>query len=83
MEILTIVSPGETGGPCKGSCSHPACLWIRELALARCPHCLMLLGFGSKVTGTPPMHLRCARTTDAGGGSDLPARHPRRPNRPI
>jgi hypothetical protein len=42
----------------------------------------MLLGFGSKVTGTPPMHLRCARRLGIVDGDAPPQTSPR-PNRPI
>ncbi|MFZ1888449.1 MAG: hypothetical protein WAU33_10485 [Candidatus Binataceae bacterium] len=82
MEILTIATPGEPAGPCRGSCGHPACLSIRRLASERCPQCHMLLGFGAKVTGTPPMHLRCARMSGVADG-DMPAQTSPRPNRPV
>jgi hypothetical protein len=42
----------------------------------------MLLGFGAKVTGTPPMHLRCARMSGLADG-DMPTQTSPRPNRPI
>ncbi|MHB8382763.1 MAG: hypothetical protein ACYDC3_10565 [Candidatus Binataceae bacterium] len=83
MDILTIAAPGEPAGPCRGSCGHAGCLSIRQLAAARCPQCRMLLGFGAKVTGTPPMHLRCARTSGIADGADTPTRASPRPNRPI
>lgn len=81
MKIVTIAAPGEPAGPCRGSCGHPACLSLRQLALARCPHCRMLLGFGAKVTGWPPMHLRCARSSDSMQADGQ--RTIARPNRPI
>ncbi|MGH7779296.1 MAG: hypothetical protein ACREQR_05685 [Candidatus Binataceae bacterium] len=81
MEVLTIATPGEPAGPCRGSCSHRACLSIRQLASQRCPECRTLLGFGSKVTGSPPMHLRCAHRI--GIAADGAARNSPRPNRSI
>ncbi|HYB90102.1 MAG TPA: hypothetical protein VEC38_03560 [Candidatus Binataceae bacterium] len=60
MQFTLIPTPGAAGGPCRGSCMHPRCLRVRELAARRCPQCLRLLGFGAKISGDPPMHLRCA-----------------------
>ncbi|HUY27090.1 MAG TPA: hypothetical protein VMV27_06680 [Candidatus Binataceae bacterium] len=83
MEILTIATPGQPAGPCRGSCRHPGCLSMRQLASARCPQCRTLLGFGAQVIGSPPMHLRCARIIgiiDHAGAA--PRSHPR-PNRPV
>jgi hypothetical protein len=40
----------------------------------RCVHCGVRFGFGSKITGEPAMHLRCAQTIAARSGA--PATHP-------
>jgi len=44
------------------------------MADERCGHCGIRFGFGTKITGEPAMHLRCAQTIAARGGS--PAEHP-------
>jgi hypothetical protein len=47
---------------------------MRAMADERCNHCGIRFGFGSKITGEPPMHLRCAQNIAAQAGS--PATHP-------
>ena len=74
MSVVTIPTPGNTGGPCRGSCDHPKCHTMRAMADERCNHCGIRFGFGSKITGEPPMHLRCAQNIAAQAGT--PATHP-------
>jgi hypothetical protein len=40
----------------------------------RCVHCGGRFGFGAKITGEPPLHLRCAQTIAARSGA--PVTHP-------
>jgi hypothetical protein len=61
MSILIVPTPGTPDGPCRGSCDHRKCHMMREIAHERCNHCGVILGFGSKITGEPAMHLRCAQ----------------------
>jgi hypothetical protein len=44
------------------------------MADERCAHCGIRFGFGTKVTGEPPLHLRCAQGIAARSGA--PATHP-------
>jgi hypothetical protein len=74
MSVVTIPTPGIAGGPCRGSCNHTKCHTLRAMADERCGHCGIRFGFGTKITGEPAMHLRCAQTIAARGGS--PAEHP-------
>ena len=60
MSILIVPTPGTPDGPCRGSCDHRKCHMMREIAHERCHHCGVILGFGTKITGEPAMHLRCA-----------------------
>jgi len=59
VEIITIPSPGTPEGPCRASCSHHECQVIRARAALRCAHCGQMLGFGTRITDDPPMHLKC------------------------
>ena len=61
MSIVIVPTPGTPDGPCRGSCDHRKCHMLREIAHERCNHCGVILGFGSKITGEPAMHLRCAQ----------------------
>ena len=74
MSVVTIPTPGMSGGPCRGSCDHPKCHTLRAMAEERCNHCGGRFGFGTKITGEPPMHLRCAQTVAAKSGA--PVTHP-------
>jgi hypothetical protein len=47
---------------------------MRSMADERCHHCSVRFGFGTKITGEPPMHMRCAQTIAAKSGT--PAAHP-------
>ena len=64
MSILIVPTPGTPEGPCRGSCDHRKCHLLREIAQERCAHCGGHLGFGTKITGDPSMHLRCAQAHD-------------------
>jgi hypothetical protein len=74
MSVTIVPTPGMTGGPCRGSCNHAKCHALRAMADERCHHCGARFGFGTKVTGEPPMHLRCAQSIAAQSGA--PATHP-------
>ena len=74
MSVSTIPTPGMPGGPCRGSCNHTKCHALRAMSEERCVHCGVRFGFGSKITGEPAMHLRCAQTIAARSGA--PATHP-------
>ncbi|HKN14389.1 MAG TPA: hypothetical protein VJX68_14455 [Candidatus Binatus sp.] len=74
MSVVTIPTPGMTGGPCRGSCNHSKCHTLRAMADERCSHCGVRFGFGTKITGEPPLHLRCAQSISARNGA--PATHP-------
>jgi len=63
-----------SGGPCRGSCNHAKCHTLRALAEDRCHHCGGRFGFGARITGEPPLHLRCAQSVAARDGA--PATHP-------
>jgi len=65
MSILIVATPGTPEGPCRGSCDHRKCHLLREIAQERCAHCGGHLGFGTKITGDPSMHLRCAQAIAA------------------
>ncbi|HXN12459.1 MAG TPA: hypothetical protein VN865_05120 [Candidatus Acidoferrales bacterium] len=47
---------------------------MRALADERCHHCGVRFGFGTRITGEPAMHLRCAQSIAAQSGA--PATHP-------
>jgi hypothetical protein len=47
---------------------------MRSMADERCHHCGVRFGFGTKITGEPAMHMRCAQTIAAKSGA--PAAHP-------
>jgi hypothetical protein len=74
MSIVTVPAPGMPGGPCRGSCDHAKCHTLRAMAEERCNHCGGRLGFGTRITGEPPQHLRCAQSIAARNGA--PATHP-------
>ena len=74
MSVVIIPTPGTTGGPCRGSCNHTKCHTMRAMADERCGHCGVSFGFGTKITGEPPLHLRCAQSIAARSGA--PATHP-------
>jgi hypothetical protein len=74
MSIVIVSTPGTSDGPCRGSCDHRKCHLLREIAHERCNHCGGILGFGTKITGEPSMHLRCAQAIAARYGA--PARDP-------
>jgi len=74
MSILIIPTPGTPDGPCRGSCNHQKCHSLRAIADERCPQCSNRLGFGTRITGEPPMHMRCAQSIAA--RSTGPAAHP-------
>ncbi len=74
MSVITILTPGVPGGPCRASCNHDKCHTLRAMSEERCVHCGVRFGFGAKITGEPPMHLRCAQTIAARSGA--PATHP-------
>jgi len=74
MSVVIIPTPGLTGGPCRGSCDHPKCHTLRAMAEERCNHCGTRFGFGARITGEPPMHVRCAQVIAAQSGA--PAAHP-------
>jgi hypothetical protein len=74
MSVVTVPTPGLPGGPCRGSCDHVKCHTLRAMADERCHHCGGRLGFGTKITGEPPMHLRCALGVAARSGTS--AAHP-------
>jgi hypothetical protein len=74
MSVVIIATPGTPGGPCRGSCDHAKCHAMRAMADERCHHCGGRFGFGSKITGEPPLHLRCAQSIAARSGA--PAEHP-------
>jgi hypothetical protein len=59
MNIIRIPSPGTPEGPCRGSCNHPRCCAIRELALVRCAYCRQCVGFGARIVEDPPAHVTC------------------------
>jgi hypothetical protein len=44
------------------------------MADERCHHCGVRLGFGTRITGEPALHLRCAQTIAARSGA--PSTHP-------
>lgn len=75
MSIVIVQTPGTPGGPCRGSCDHPKCHSLRAIADERCHHCGGRLGFGTRITGDPAMHLRCAQTIAARAGAPA-ATHP-------
>ena len=74
MSVIIIPTPGIPGGPCRGSCDHAKCHTMRAMADERCHHCGVRFGFGTKITGEPPLHVRCAQTIAAASGA--PAEHP-------
>jgi len=74
MSIIVIPTPGMTGGPCRGSCDHAKCHTMRAMADEKCHHCGGRFGFGTKITGEPAMHMRCAQSIAARDGA--PATHP-------
>ncbi len=74
MSVITIPTPGMPGGPCRGSCNHTKCHTLRAMSEERCVHCGGRFGFGAKITGEPPVHLRCAQTIAARSGA--PVTHP-------
>ena len=74
MSIVIVPTPGTSGGPCRGACDHRRCHLLREIAHEPCDHCGGFLGFGTKITGEPSMHLRCAEGIAATYGA--PARDP-------
>ena len=74
MSVVIIPTPGMSGGPCRGSCNHAKCHTLRALAEDRCHHCGGRFGFGARITGEPPLHLRCAQSIAARDGA--PATHP-------
>ena len=74
MSVVIVPTPGTTGGPCRGSCNHSKCHALRAVADERCHHCGVRFGFGTRITGEPPMHLRCAQSIAARSGA--PATHP-------
>jgi hypothetical protein len=74
MSVVTIPTPGTAGGPCRGSCDHTKCHTLRAMAEERCGHCGVRFGFGARITGEPPLHLRCAQAVAAKSGA--PASHP-------
>jgi hypothetical protein len=74
MSVVIVPTPGTTGGPCRGSCDHAKCHALRAVADERCHHCGVRFGFGTRITGEPPMHLRCAQSIAARSGA--PATHP-------
>jgi hypothetical protein len=74
MSVVIIPTPGMAGGPCRGSCIHAKCHTLRALADERCHHCGVRFGFGTKITGEPALHLRCAQAIAAQSGT--PATHP-------
>jgi hypothetical protein len=47
---------------------------MRSMADERCHHCGIRFGFGTRITGEPPLHLRCAQSIAARDGA--PATHP-------
>jgi hypothetical protein len=65
MDQVIIPSPGMPDGPCRGSCSHPKCHALRSLADDQCAHCGVRFGFGARITGDPPVHMRCAAAAAA------------------
>lgn len=75
MSIVIIHTPGSPEGPCRGSCDHRKCHTLRAIAEERCHHCGGRLGFGTKITGEPAMHLRCAQAIAARDGVPA-ATHP-------
>ena len=74
MSVVTIPTPGTPGGPCRGSCNHMKCHTLRSMAEDRCHQCNGRFCFGTKITGEPPTHLRCAQAIAASSGA--PATHP-------
>jgi hypothetical protein len=74
MSVVIIPTPGTAGGPCRGSCDHAKCHTLRALADERCHHCGVRFGFGTRITGEPALHLRCAQAIAARNGA--PATHP-------
>lgn len=74
MSVIVIPTPGMPGGPCRGSCDHAKCHTMRAVAEERCHHCGVRFGFGAKITGEPPLHVRCAQSIAAQSGA--PAEHP-------
>jgi len=74
MSVVTIPTPGMAGGPCRGSCDHAKCHTMRAMADDKCHHCGGRFGFGTKITGEPAMHMRCAQSIAARDGA--PASHP-------
>jgi hypothetical protein len=75
MSVVTIQTPGLPGGPCRGSCDHAKCHTLRAMAEERCGHCGTRFGFGVKMVGDPPLHLRCAQTIAARDGAPA-SQHP-------
>jgi hypothetical protein len=47
---------------------------MRAMADDKCHHCGGRFGFGTKITGEPPLHMRCAQGIAAASGA--PASHP-------
>jgi hypothetical protein len=47
---------------------------MRSMADERCRHCGIRFGFGTRITGEPPLHLRCAQSIAAQDGA--PVTHP-------
>ena len=74
MSVISIATPGTPGGPCRGSCDHAKCHTLRAMAEDKCHHCGVRFGFGTKITGEPALHLRCAQSIAARDGT--PATHP-------
>ena len=74
MTIVIVPTPGTPEGPCRGSCDHHKCHSLRAIAHERCHYCGGVLGFGTRITGDPAMHMRCAQTIAARNGA--PAVHP-------
>lgn len=69
LEIRVIATPGAPDGPCRGSCDHAKCHALRQLAEQRCGHCGVRFGFGTRITGEPALHYRCAQTIAARTGA--------------
>ena len=74
MSVVIVPTPGMPGGPCRGSCDHAKCHTLRAMADDKCHHCGGRFGFGTKITGEPPLHLRCAQSIAARSGA--PVEHP-------
>jgi hypothetical protein len=76
MDHFSIPAPGTPHGPCRGSCSHDSCIEKRRLADHRCPVCGIRFGFGTKITGEPPSHLRCVMSETAKHREQESPHHP-------